>query len=84
MILFEIYGRSNCQWCDNAKTLLDSKGLKYNYYDIEKDSKALSEFKFIFRGAKTVPQILTGAYDEVTVIGGYTDLVEWLKHYTSN
>lgn len=82
--MFEIYGRNNCVWCDRAKELLDSRGLKYTFWNIEEDSKALSEFKFLFKGAKTVPQILTGAYDEVNVIGGYTELVEWLKQYTNN
>jgi glutaredoxin len=80
--LFEIYGRNNCVWCDRAKALLDEKGLPYTYHNIEEDIKALAEFKFTFRGAKTVPQIATGMYDEVKVIGGYEDLHEWLKLYT--
>lgn len=81
--MFEVYGRNNCVWCDRAKALLDEKGLKYVYHNIEEDSKALSEFKFIFRDAKTVPQIATGMYDSVNVIGGYEDLRTWLnKHYT--
>ena len=76
--MFEIYGRDNCIWCDRAKALLDSKGLQYNFHNIETDSKRRAEFNFIFRDAKTVPQICTGMYDEVQFIGGYTDLVGYL------
>lgn len=80
--MFEVYGRNNCVWCERAKALLNEKGLPFAYYNIEEDSKALHEFKFIFRGAKTVPQICIGMYDEVEVIGGYEDLVKWLKQST--
>lgn len=77
--MFEIYGRNNCSYCDAAKTYLTAKGLKYTYHNIEEDKKALAEFKFIFRDAKTVPQIAIGMYDEVVVIGGFEELVKWLS-----
>jgi glutaredoxin len=79
LTLFEIYGRNNCSYCDAAKALLEREGLKYVYHNIEEDPKALAEFKFIFRDAKSVPQIATGMYDSVNVIGGYEDLRAWLK-----
>lgn len=80
--MYEIYGRNNCQWCDAAKALLERKGLKYTYHNIEENSKALSEFKFMFPNAKTVPQIVTGVYDQVTIIGGYKELEQWLNQST--
>ncbi len=55
---YEIYGRQNCQWCDAAKALLERKGLKYRYHDIESNTDLLEEFKELFPDAKTVPQIL--------------------------
>lgn len=93
---FEIYGRDNCQWCEAAKNLLDRNGLKYRYHNIETNPSLLEEFKELFPGAKTVPQILGWKFNGVvhresggewedmddTKIGGYTELVEWLKHFT--
>jgi glutaredoxin len=76
--MFEIYGHDQCSWCTKAKELLDSRGLKYTYHNIREDSKAMAEFRFLFRDAKTVPQIATGMYDEVRVIGGYEALTEYL------
>ncbi|RUP39326.1 MAG: glutaredoxin [Acinetobacter sp.] len=77
--MFEIYGRNNCVWCDRAKELLDTKEIPYRYKNIEMDSAALLDFKILFPGKKTVPQIMKGSL----YIGGYENLVEWLKHYTA-
>ena len=76
--MFEVYGRNNCVWCDRAKALLDEKSLPYRYYNIEEDENDLIDFKILFPGKKTVPQIMTGSL----YIGGYEDLNNWLKLYT--
>lgn len=70
-----IYGRDNCSYCEAAKNLLDRKGYKYIYKNIEKDTEALAAFKRDFPHAKTVPQIL----HEYNRIGGYTELTQWLS-----
>ena len=86
--MYKVYGRNNCQWCKAATDLLDRHEVKYEYYNIEEDPKALADFKWIFFGAKTVPQILVTTPNdgdhEYKIIGGYTELVEWRKHFTQS
>lgn len=77
--MFIIYGQPNCVWCERARQLLTSKGYTFEYHDITSEPKALAEFKFLFKEARSVPQIATGLYDEVKVIGGYEDLVSYLR-----
>jgi glutaredoxin len=90
---YEIYGRNNCTYCDAAKALLERKGLKYRFLNIEEDPSLLQEFKELFPNAQSVPQILGwefngvvhsemgGEYEDMveTHIGGYKELDEWLK-----
>lgn len=72
--MFEIYGRTTCVWCDQAKQLLDSHDLDWVLYNVETSIEHLTRFKELFPGAKTVPQIVyNGGY-----IGGYTQLAEFL------
>jgi thioredoxin reductase (NADPH) len=78
--LFEIYGKYNCKYCDEAKAMLEERGFGYTYFNIEGDRRPyLEEFKNKYPDKKTVPQIESpdGEY-----IGGATELREWLKHYT--
>ena len=83
--MFEIYGRDNCIWCDRAKNLLDEYNYNWYYMSIEGEEnfQFRNEFKVFFPGAKSVPQIRFEWKEDVYEnIGGYTELVEWLKHYT--
>jgi glutaredoxin len=73
--LFNIFGRTTCVWCDRAKALLEQEGLPYQFFNIEEDRTAYSIFRGHFPDAKTVPKITE---DDIQ-IGGYEDLVEWLK-----
>jgi glutaredoxin len=86
--LFEIYGRNNCVWCDRAKSLLEHLGHYYEFSNVEENKIAMEDFKRLFPSAKTVPQIMWyNEEGEVDFIGGYEDLVKWLKDnklYTSN
>jgi glutaredoxin len=77
--MFEIYGRNNCIYCEYAKKLLTDLDYEFIYHNIEESKELLEEFKYIFNGAKTVPQIVVGMNDEIRVIGGYEDLVKWLS-----
>ena len=77
--MFEIYGRSGCSYCEQAKALLETKGKTYDYYDIQADARRLAIFKGLFPGAKTVPQIMErDASGFLIRVGGYTDLVTYL------
>ncbi|USD66944.1 glutaredoxin [Vibrio sp. SCSIO 43136] len=71
-----VFGKATCPYCVKAKAKLDELGIRYQYYDVVKDSAALyrmiPEVKAII-GQKTpvtVPQIwLDGQY-----VGGFDNL----------
>lgn len=81
---FVMFGKTPCPWCDRAKELLREKRIDFKYYDISVGAN-LEEYKTIFPGKKTVPQIamitVVGSpyHRYINVIGGYEDLVEYLK-----
>lgn len=70
-----IWSKYNCQYCDSAKKLLESKGIQYeerkigNGYTKEELLEAVPD-------ARTVPQIFLN--DEY--VGGYTELVQKLNN----
>ena len=65
-----IYTKENCPFCIKAKELVT----KYVEIVVGKDITR-EEFLGLFPTAKTVPQIIIDG----THVGGYTDLVEYLK-----
>ncbi|EKO3773057.1 glutaredoxin [Vibrio metschnikovii] len=78
-----VYGKASCPYCQKAKLALQEAGIRFQYFDVVKNSAALyrmiPEVKAII-GAKTpvtVPQIwLDGQY-----IGGYDALQTWLLEH---
>lgn len=68
MLGFKVYGKQNCQGCDQAKALLESKGLGYEYVDVMKTPSAQALFRE--KGFRSVPQIF---YNEQH-IGGSNEL----------
>lgn len=71
--MYTIYGKPNCQYCEQAKMLLKMKGLDYIYTDITGDSEAFSYVKST--GYRTVPVITKSG----NFIGGFQELKESLK-----
>ena len=53
-----MYSTSRCGYCKKAKQYFKKMGISYTEYDIEKNSKARSEFERM--GATGVPVILVG------------------------
>ena len=70
----EIYSKSNCSYCVMAKNYFESKGIDYTLHDAE-DIGIFKQLLVRNPAARTMPQIFIN--DEL--IGGYTDLLEWLK-----
>ena len=68
----KIYGKKNCPQCEQAKALLDSKSLGYEYIDLGSNIEAMREAKA--KGWRSVPQIII----DDTHVGGYKDVVEFL------
>ncbi len=57
MANIEIYTWSTCPYCRRAKSLLDSKGVKYTEHDISGDDRARGKMVERTGGPKSVPQI---------------------------
>ena len=65
-----IYSTTWCPSCVSAKRLLDSKGIKYQEINIEKENMSREDLSNI-TGGHTVPQIVV---NEIS-IGGYEQLL---------
>ena len=79
---FKIYGKSGCNACQQAKALLESKGISYDYLMLGKDYQ-MSEFIEASQGNvhKTMPLIVhAGDVDGVWVyLGGLEALKQHIK-----
>jgi glutaredoxin 3 len=74
MLGWKIYGKPNCQGCEQAKALLESKGIGYEYVDVMKTPSAQALFRE--KGFRSVPQIfLNGEHLE----GGFEGLKNRLE-----
>lgn len=70
MAKIEIYTKAFCPYCSRAKSLLDSKGVEYEEFDITMGGPKRQEMIQRANGRTTVPQIfIDGAH-----IGGSDDL----------
>jgi glutaredoxin len=74
--MYKIYGKDWCVYCDRAKVLLNSRGLPYVYYDIEKDEEVRNMALEKSGGQKTVPIIFDTNDNHV---GGFDQLRTSLK-----
>mgnify|MGYP003321891282 FL=1 len=71
--MIEIYGKTQCPFCDKAKALCEKQGLEYTYKQLDTDFTREELFE-LFPGARTFPQIKFDGEN----IGGYTNLEEKL------
>lgn len=72
--MIEIWGKPQCPFCDRAKQLCETRGLKYTYKQLGVDferEEVLEEFP----GARTFPQIKVNG----DKIGGYDKLGTYLE-----
>jgi glutaredoxin 3 len=81
MIEYTIYGSPNCTYCEQAKKLLDLKGLPYTYMDAS--SSLYFQENFVKKGVRAVPQIFVRGEDSPTDIeerhiGGFQELMKEL------
>ena len=75
--MFEIYGTTNCVFCDKAKILLAMYDKDYSFIDVVENEDITAEFFKKFPNVKTVPQV---SLSDGSYIGGYQELVKWLNH----
>lgn len=84
--MITVYGKPGCTLCEQAKALSQTRGLEYQYIEIDiGQRKNLNEeyisrdkFMMLFPEARTVPQILV---DDLHV-GGIREFQEYLKGQT--
>lgn len=71
-MIIEVFGKKDCEWCDQATDLLTSSFMDYDYHTLDADS--LEMLKETPGWNRKVPAIfIDGVY-----VGGYTDLLEWM------
>lgn len=70
----KIFGKKNCTGCEQAKALLEAKGIGYEYVDVMTTPSAQALFRE--NGWRSVPQIYK---DGIHLEGGLTDLREILS-----
>lgn len=79
---FTIYSKPNCTYCEQAKKLIDLKGLTYEELILDVGQTKLSDKKYVtveqlkarVPSAQTVPQIFKGE----DLVGGFTALKKLL------
>jgi glutaredoxin 3 len=67
--MITVYSKSNCPFCDRAKSLLESRGVAYTTVSIEEDTDARQHL--VDLGLRSVPQIFK---DGVLLPGGFQGL----------
>ena len=70
--MIEIYGKTQCPYCDRAKALAEQKGYDFKYFMLDEDFTREELFEK-FPGARTFPQIKVHGEN----IGGYTEFEQW-------
>ena len=73
----KIYGKKNCPQCEQAKALLESKSLGYEYIDLGSNIEAMQEARA--KGWRSVPQIYK---DGTHLEGGIAELQQILESTT--
>lgn len=72
--MLQIYSKPNCQNCDKAKMIADSKGVKYTTFTVDKDFSVEDLYQIAPRSHRSYPMIaLNGQY-----LGGLKELREYL------
>ena len=66
--MIEIYGKTQCPFCDKAKALCEKEGLEFIYKQLDEDFTREELFEE-FPGARTFPQIIVDG----NKIGGYQE-----------
>ena len=77
--MITIYGKTQCGYCDASKRLCESRGLDFEYKQLDKDftrEVMVEEFPT----ARTFPQIVVSG----NKIGGYDQLVKYIEDTSYN
>lgn len=73
--MFYVYGKPNCTFCDQAKSLLEKMNVAYEYIDVVETKNVEWLTK---QGFRSVPQIWYESVDSESHVGGYNELKSFL------
>ena len=77
--MIEIFGKTQCPYCDKAKALCEQNGYEYTYKQLDVDFTREELFEQ-FPTARTFPQIRIRETENTwTYIGGYTEFEAFIK-----
>lgn len=79
--MIEIYGKTQCPYCDKAKQLCERNGFEFSYKQLGTDFTRDELFEE-FPTARTFPQIRVRETENTwTYVGGYDQLVDWTEKW---
>ena len=76
--MYNIYGLKWCIFCLRAINFMQEKGLEFHYYPMDNQERVLNYLKEDY-GHKTVPIITVNIDGEESLVGGYDDLVKYIR-----
>ncbi|WP_254769313.1 glutaredoxin 3 [Salinilacihabitans rarus] len=79
----EIYTKTQCPYCEKAKTLFEEKGVAYEEYNVTGDEELFEEMVERADGRKTAPEVfvdgeLIGGWDDTAALAETGELDEML------
>jgi glutaredoxin len=86
METFTLYSKPDCPFCDQAKALLESKGLAYEVIHLDVGQQRSADEAYISRDdllkliptARSMPQVLKQSETSALYIGGFQELKKHL------
>jgi glutaredoxin len=75
---FRLYTKTTCPYCQMAVRLLAENQKEFECYGMDQQPELLTEIQDTYNW-RTVPVIVEITEGQEKFIGGYTDLVEYLK-----
>jgi len=77
--MIQIWGKPQCPSCIKAKTMLENREIKFEYFELDKDftrEQVLAEFP----EARTFTQIIINGIK----VGGYEQMVQYMEDHNYN
>ncbi len=56
--MIKLYGTTWCGDCVRSKAFLEEKGVKYEFIDVDKDTKAMEYVERVNKGMRSTPTIV--------------------------
>ena len=76
--MYVLYVKDECPFCEDAQKLLNEYSEQYHIIDLTSSEKTWEDVKVAY-GWQTVPMILAREDKFFVLVGGYTDLKEYLS-----